>query len=154
MHSREESRHLLYGIRHEHRLEIVAKLQSAAYTGSNGIDILQYRRIFNTDDVAAGLGLDKLAIEHVAESLSLVAIGAAYSEVGETFERNFLSMRRSTDTCEIVVGHVIHLMEIFRAHKILVGHDALDGSDDKLVANPRLEFLEMVLQVGRGSHEH
>ena len=50
-------------------------------------------------------------------------------------------------TGEVLVWHVINLMEILGAYQILVGHDALDGRDDELVAKPGLQLLQMVLQI-------
>lgn len=49
---REEARHLLYGVRDKHRLEVVTIVESAANAGRYGIDILEHRRILDADDVA------------------------------------------------------------------------------------------------------
>ena len=50
-------------------------------------------------------------------------------------------------TGEVLVWHVINLMEILGAYQILVGHDAFNGRDDELVAKPGLQLLQMVLQI-------
>ena len=71
---REETVHLLHGIGHEHSLEVITVLQSATDTCCDGIDILQDGGILDTHHVTGGLGLDKLAGEHVAEGLCLVVV--------------------------------------------------------------------------------
>ena len=63
-------------------------------------------------------------------------------------------MRRSTDASEILVGHVIHFVEEFGACNVIVRHESLDSSDDEFVAQSGLEFLEMVLQIGRRYNEY
>ena len=45
-------------------------------------------------------------------------------------------------------------MEILRADKILVGHDTFDSREDKLIADARLKFLQMALQVRLGCYEN
>ena len=57
----EEAVHLLYGVGHEYRLEVVAILQTAADTGCNGIYILQNGRILDAHNIGRGLGFDVLA---------------------------------------------------------------------------------------------
>ena len=37
---------------------------------------------------------------------------------------------------------------------VLIGHDALDGGDDKLIREPHFELLQMVFEVGRWGHEN
>ena len=45
-------------------------------------------------------------------------------------------------------------MEVLRAHQVLIWHDTLDGGNDKLVLDTGLEFLQMTLEIGRGSDKH
>ena len=54
-------------------------------------------------------------------------------------------MARSPQNGQILVGHAIHLMKIFRADQVFVGHDTLDGCDDEFIAQARLEFFQMAL---------
>ena len=63
-------------------------------------------------------------------------------------------MRRSTDTSQILVRHIVYLVEIFRANEVFVWHNTLDGCDNKLVADASLEFLEMILEVWRWGYEY
>ncbi len=147
-HGAEEAVHLKRGVRHKYGLEVVAVFQSAAYTGGDGIDILQDGRIFDADDVGGGFGLDIVGGDEAGKGLRLLLVGTADGEVGEAFEGYFLGMGRTADAGEILVGYVIDLMEIFGAYQILVGHDAFDGGDDELIAKPGLQLLEVVLQVG------
>ena len=98
--------------------------------------------------IGRGLGLDEVAGEYVAESLCLVTVATTHREVGKTFQGHLLSMGGTTDTGEVLVGHIIHLMEILRADQVLIRHDTLDGREDKLVADARLEFLQMTFQIG------
>ena len=57
-------------------------------------------------------------------------------------------MRGTTDAGQILVGHIVYLMEVFRADEVLVGNDTLDSRQDELITDARLEFLQMTLQVG------
>ena len=45
-------------------------------------------------------------------------------------------------------------MEILATDEILVGYDTLDSGDDVLVAEARLQFLQVTLQVRRRRDEH
>jgi len=150
----QEPRHLLHGIGHEDGLEVVAELQSVADAGGNGVDVLQHAGVLDADDVGRGLGLDEVAGQDIGKGLRLVAVCTAHGEVGEAFEGDFLGVRGSADAGEILVRHVVDLMEIFRADEVLVGHDTLDCGDDVLVAQADLQFLQVSLQVGRGGDEH
>ena len=62
-------------------------------------------------------------------------------------------MTGTSEDGKILIGHTIHLMEVFGYDKVLVRHDTLDGGDDELVANAGLQPFQMSLQVGRGSNE-
>ena len=86
--------------------------------------------------------------------MRFVCVAATHGEVTQSLQGNLLGMRRTADTCQVLVWYVINLMEIFRADKVLIRHDTLDGCDDELVADPCLEFLEMVLQVRRWGNEY
>ena len=145
---RQETIHLLNGIRHEYGLEIVAIFQAGTDTCGDGIDILQNRGILDAHYVGRGLGLDIIAGEHVTESLCFVAVSAPHGEVAQSFERHLLGMGGSANTGEVLVGYVIDLMKVFRADKVLIRHDTLDGRDDKLVADACLELLQVALQIG------
>lgn len=81
MYGVEEARHLLNGVGHEHGLEVVAELQTAANACRYGVDVLQDRRIFDADDIAAGLCLDVVVGQNVGKRLRLVLVGAAHREV-------------------------------------------------------------------------
>ena len=150
----QEARHLLHGIRHEHRLEVVAILQARADAGGDGVDVLQHTRVLNADDVEAGLCLDILAREHLSESLGLLLVRAAHGEIAQPLERHLLGMAGTADARQVVVGHIVHLMEILRAREILIGHDAFDGRHYKLVAQACLQLAKMVFQIGRGGDKH
>ena len=58
MNGVQEAVHFLDGVRDEHRLEVVAILQTVADTCCDGIDVLQYRGIFDTHDVRVHRCLD------------------------------------------------------------------------------------------------
>ena len=45
-------------------------------------------------------------------------------------------------------------MEILRTGEIVVGYESLYSRDNELVAQPCLEFLEVVFQIRRRHHEH
>ena len=63
-------------------------------------------------------------------------------------------MRRTAYACEVVVWHIIHLMEILRAHQVLIWHYTLYRSNDKLITYILLQFPEMVFQIRRRRHKH
>ena len=63
-------------------------------------------------------------------------------------------MGGTSDTSQIIIGHIEYLMEILRADEVLVGHDTFDGSDDEFVANAGLQFLEVTFQIGRWRDEY
>ena len=86
--------------------------------------------------------------------MRFVCVAATHGEVTQSLQGNLLGMRRTADTCQVLVWYVINLMEIFRADKVLIRHDTLDGCDDELVADTCLEFLEMILQVRRWGNEY
>ena len=93
VHGSEEAVHLLHGVRHEHRLEVVAILQSSTDTGSNGVNVFEHGRVLDADYVARGLGLDKLACQTVVgKGLGFLGVAASHGEVAESFERHFLGM--------------------------------------------------------------
>ena len=146
-HGTEETVHLKRGIRHQYGLEVVTVFQTRTDTGGNGIDILQNGGILDADDIGGGFGLDVFGGDKAGKSLGLLFIGTTDSEVGQTLKGYFLCMGWTAYTGEVLVWHVINLMEILGAYQILVGHDALDGRDDELVAKPGLQLLQMVLQI-------
>ena len=150
----EETRHLLNGIRYEYRLKVVAILQTATDAGGNSVNVLQHRRILDADNVRRGLCLDKLRVEHVGKSLRLLLVGTTYGEIRQTFECHLLSVRRSADARKVLLGHVIHLMEVLRAGDIVVGNKTFNCCHDELIAQSGLQLLEMVLQIRRRHHEH
>ena len=93
VHGSEEAVHLLHGVRHEHRLEVVAILQSSTDTGSNGVNVFEHGRVLDADHVARGLGLDKLACQTVVgKGLGFLGVTASHGKVAESFERHFLGM--------------------------------------------------------------
>ena len=63
-------------------------------------------------------------------------------------------MGGASKASQVLVRHVVDLMEILRAHKVLVGHYALDGSHHKLVLEPDAQLLEVVFEVRRWRDEH
>lgn len=63
-------------------------------------------------------------------------------------------MRRSADARKVLLGHVIHLMEVLRAGDIVVGNETFNSCHDELIAQASLQLLEMVLQIRRRHHEH
>ena len=59
MYGLQETVHLLYGIGHEYRLEIIAVFQSAANAGGNGIYVFEYGAVFDTCHVVTYGSLDE-----------------------------------------------------------------------------------------------
>ena len=147
MDSREETCHLLHGVRHEHRLEVVTILESGADAGSNGVDVLQHGGVLNADDIIGSLGLDKVAGEDIGESTGFLNVGTSDGQVAQSLKSHFLGMAGASQTGQVLMGYVEHLVEILRADKVFVRHDAFDGSDDKLVLDARLELLQVILQI-------
>ena len=76
-----------------------------------------------------------------------------HGQVAQSFQCHLLGMRRTAQTGQVAIRHVEHFMEVLRAYQVVVGHDAFDGRDDELVLESRLQFAQMVLQVGRWNHE-
>ncbi len=79
--------------------------------------------------------INSLARQSLAKALRLLGVAAAHGEVAQSLQRHLLGMRRTADAGQVLVGHVVHLMEIFRANEVFVGHDTFDGCDDELVAD-------------------
>ena len=72
MYGVEQSVHFLDGVRDEYRLEVVAILQTVADAGSDGIDILQNRSIFDAHDVRIDRCLDIVSGKLLGEYLGLL----------------------------------------------------------------------------------
>ena len=147
MYHLQETRHLLHGIGHQHSLEVVTELQTVTDTGGNGIDVLQYAGVLDTDDVRRCLGLDVLAGHDVGKRLCLLAVATADGQVAQTLQSHFFCMRRTTDARQIFIRDVVHLVEILRTYQVLIRHNTLDGRNDELVADARLQLLQVTLQV-------
>ena len=143
----EEALHLLYGVADEYGLEVVAVLQSVANASSNGIDVLQDAGVLDADDVAARLGLDVVAGKHLGKRQSLLLVCTADGQVSETVQGDLLGMTRSAQHGEVLLGHVVHLVEVVGADEVLVGHDAFDGCHNELVAKADMKPLQVSFQV-------
>ena len=142
-----EAVHLLDGIGHENRLEVVAILQTATDTSCDGIDILQNRRILDAHHIGRGLGLDVFARKDIAEGLGFFAISTTYGEVAQTLQSNLLGMRWTTNASEILVRYIVYLMKILATNEILIRYDTLNSCEYKLIAYTRLKLLEVTLEV-------
>ena len=104
--------------------------------------------------VEAGLGFDVfVAAETVCKGLGLGRVGTAYGEVGQAIESYLFGVAGTSDDGEILIGDIVHLMEILGAYQILVGDDTFDGGDEKLVGEPHLKFFEVTFEIGRGGDE-
>ena len=67
-------------------------------TGCDGVDILQDRRVLDTDDISTHSAVDEVIAEELfAEDLGLPHIEAPYGEVGYTILGDLLSMTRASD---------------------------------------------------------
>ena len=153
-HACEEALHLLHGVGHKHRLEVIAVLESAAYTRSDGIDVFKHRGILYSENVGRHFRLDKVRRYDVGKGLGLVAVLASYGEIRQPLHCHLFGMRWSADAGNVAVRHGEHFVEVLRAAQVVVGHDALDGCYDELVAYAGLQALEMCLQIWRRSHEY
>ena len=153
-HGGEQALHLLQGIGDEHSLEVVAILEAVADARCDTVHVLQHTGIFYAHHVLRHLGLHVVALHALGKGLCLVQVGAADGQVREPVQRHLLGMARSAYDGQILVGHIIDLVEVFRTDKVLVGHDTLDGRYQELVAQAHLQFLQVSLQVGRGRYEH
>ena len=149
----EEAFHLLDGVADEHGLEVVAVLQSVADAGGDGVNVLQDRGILDADDVATGLCLDVVTGKHLRKSGSLLLVSTTDGQVSEAVQGDLLGMTRSAKHGEVILRHVVHLVEVVGADEVLVGHDALDGCHDELVAKADMEALQVSLQVRRRRDE-
>ena len=69
----------------------------------------------------------------------------AYRKVTQSFKGYFLSMRGTTKTGKIVIGHIEHFVEIFRTNKVVVRNNAFDGRDDEFLFEPGLQFAQVIL---------
>ena len=154
MNGSQETSHLLHGVRHEHGLEVVTILEAGADAGSDGVDVLQYGGVLDTDDIVGSLGLDEVAGEDIGEGTGFLYVGTSDGQVTQSLKRHFFSMAGTSQTGKVLMGNVEHLVEILRADKVLVGHDAFDGGDDELVLDACLEFFQVILQIGGRGYEH
>ena len=149
----EEAFHLLNGVADEDGLEVVAVLESVTDTCCDGIDVLQDAGVLDANHVVAGLRLHIIAGKHLGKSFRLFLVGTSNSQVCETIQRDLLSMTRTSKHSQIILRHIVHLVEVVGADEVLVGHDAFDGCHDELVAKADVKALEVTLQVRRGRDE-
>ena len=63
-------------------------------------------------------------------------------------------MTGAGDDGDVVVGHVVLLVEVVGHEHVVLGYDTLDGGHHKLVLHLGLHLLEVCLEVGRGGDEH
>ena len=154
MHCFQEPVHLLYGIGHQYGLEVVSVFQTTTDSCRDGIYILQYRAVFNTGYIFADRGLYEMVGKPFGQIFGFVAAGTSDCKIGETFQGNLLGMARTGQDGNIIFGHPILLMEIFRYDEVLIGYNTLDSRNDELVLELGLQFLQMALQVRRGSDEY
>ena len=148
MDDRQETFHLLNGIRQQDRLEVVAVFQPRADAGSDGIDILQDGRILDAVDVVADGSLDVECVQLLGKQLRFLFVPTADGEIRQTFECHLLGMTRTGHDGDVFHRYVEHSVEIGGDDHVLVGHDAFDGNDHELVGELGLQFLQLSLQVG------
>ena len=153
MHGVEEALHLLNGITDEDSLEVVAVLQSVTNACCNGIDVLQDAGILDAYHVVTRLGLHIIAGKHLGKRQSLLLVSTTDGQVSETVQGDLFGMTRSAKHGEVILRHVVHLVEVVGADEVLVGHDTLDGCHDELVAKADMEALQVSLQVRRRRDE-
>ena len=149
----EEALHLLYGVCHEYRLEVVALLQSVAYTCANGIYILKHGAVFDALDVGADRGLHVLSCKDGRHHSTVHRASAPDGEIAETLERHLLRMRRSADARDLLFRHVERVMEILRDGDVVVGHNTFSGNHNHLVSQAGLQLFEVSLEIRRGRDE-
>ena len=124
-----------------------------AYTGGNGIDILQHAGILDAYHVVTRLGLHIVAGKHLGKRQSLLLVSTTDGQVSETVQGDLFGMTRSAKHGEVILRHIVHLVEVVGADEVLVGHDTLDGCHDELVAKADMEALQVSLQVRRRRDE-
>lgn len=74
-HGRNKAVHLLSGITHQDRLEVVAILQSMTDAGSNSIDILQHRSVFNAKHIFVSSSLNVVTgMELANQEVSFISV--------------------------------------------------------------------------------
>ena len=55
--------------------------------------------------------------------------------------------------CDIFGRNTVFFREVFRYNHVVIGYDALNGSDDELILDFCLQLLQVSLQIRRRSYK-